>query len=103
MIKRSAPAKKGTRQPPHCPAPNGSSIKTAFFLTPVTASLKAMIKPGQIIGQRQGGEPDSVLDHFYTCPACGQLADKRDLGQVLHHEVPAMNDCRRTDRNVIRF
>jgi hypothetical protein len=46
-----------------------------------------MIKPGQIIGQRQGGEPDSVLDHFYTCPTCGQLVDKRDLGQVLHHEI----------------
>jgi hypothetical protein len=46
-----------------------------------------MIKPGQNIGQRVGGEPDRVLDHFYTCKACGQLVDKRDLGQVFHHEV----------------
>jgi hypothetical protein len=46
--------------------PNGLSIKTIFSLTPATASLKAMIKPGQIIGQTQGGEPD--MDHFYACP-----------------------------------
>ncbi len=25
-------------------------------------------------------------DHFYTCPACGQAVDMRDLGQVFHHE-----------------
>lgn len=25
-------------------------------------------------------------EHFYTCAACGQLVDKRDLGQVFHHE-----------------
>lgn len=25
-------------------------------------------------------------EHFYTCAACGQAVDKRDLGQVFHHE-----------------
>lgn len=24
--------------------------------------------------------------HFYTCQACGQVVDKRRLGDVLHHE-----------------
>ena len=46
-----------------------------------------MIKPGQIIGRRQGGEPEDERDHFYACPACGQMVDMRDLGQVFHHEV----------------
>jgi hypothetical protein len=26
-------------------------------------------------------------EHFYRCPQCGQAVDKRDLGQVFHHEV----------------
>lgn len=25
-------------------------------------------------------------EHFHVCPACGQAVDRRDLGQVLHHE-----------------
>jgi hypothetical protein len=25
-------------------------------------------------------------EHFYVCAACGQAVDKRDLGQVFHHE-----------------
>lgn len=35
------------------------------------------------------GEPLelSEYDHFYVCTACGQAVDKRDLGQVFHHEV----------------
>lgn len=35
------------------------------------------------------GNPVDVkneADHFYTCAACGQAVDKRDLGQVFHHE-----------------
>ena len=39
-----------------------------------------------IIGQRVGGEPENEMDHFYTCKACGQSVDMRDLGQVCHHE-----------------
>lgn len=25
-------------------------------------------------------------EHFYLCATCGQSVDKRDLGQVFHHE-----------------
>ncbi len=25
-------------------------------------------------------------EHFYVCATCGQAVDKRDLGQVFHHE-----------------
>ena len=34
------------------------------------------------------GEPLEVEEHehFYVCAACGQAVDKRDLGQVFHHE-----------------
>lgn len=31
-------------------------------------------------------EPPTEAGHFYTCAACGQAVDKRDLGQVFHHE-----------------
>lgn len=46
------------------------------------------IKPGQIIGYRVGCEPTDEFEHFYTCKKCGQAVDKRDLGQVFHHELP---------------
>ena len=39
-----------------------------------------------IIGKVNGEEPINELDHFYTCDACGQSVDMRDLGQVFHHE-----------------
>ena len=39
-----------------------------------------------ILGKTVGGEPADELDNFYTCPACGQSVDMRDLGQVFHHE-----------------
>ena len=26
------------------------------------------------------------VDHLYTCPACGQTVDRRQLGDVLWHE-----------------
>ena len=41
-----------------------------------------------IIGHREGGDPKNELDNFYTCKACGQAVDMRDLGQVCHHEDP---------------
>lgn len=31
-------------------------------------------------------EVENELDHFYTCKACGQSVDMRNLGQVFHHE-----------------
>jgi hypothetical protein len=41
-----------------------------------------------IVGERVGDAPASEVDHFYRCPHCGQAVDKRDLGQVFHHEQP---------------
>lgn len=41
---------------------------------------------GEILGTRLGGEPKSEVEHFFTCKACGQAVDMRDLGQVFHHE-----------------
>jgi hypothetical protein len=38
------------------------------------------------VGERVGGAPASEAAHFYVCPECGQAVDKRDLGQVFHHE-----------------
>jgi len=38
-----------------------------------------------IIGTAQV-EPSDEADHFYVCVSCGQAVDKRDLGQVFHHE-----------------
>lgn len=37
-------------------------------------------------GKRVDKEIVNELDHFYTCPDCGQSVDMRDLGQVFHHE-----------------
>jgi len=42
---------------------------------------------GRMNGKRVGGEPENEADHFYQCPSCGQLVDKRDLGEVMHHEI----------------
>ena len=43
-----------------------------------------------IIGVAIDPETDKPLEleeheHFYVCAACGQAVDKRDLGQVFHH------------------
>ncbi|WMT92642.1 hypothetical protein [Pelagibacterium sp. H642] len=38
-----------------------------------------------IIGSARD-QADDEQSHFYTCPACGQMVDMRDLGAVLHHE-----------------
>jgi hypothetical protein len=47
-----------------------------------------MFKPGQIIVKRAGPEPADEPDHFYPCKQRGHLVDKRDLGQVIHHDKP---------------
>jgi hypothetical protein len=44
-----------------------------------------------IIGRAIDPETGEYLEleeheHFYVCAACGQAVDKRDLGQVFHHE-----------------
>lgn len=41
-----------------------------------------------IVGRRHGAEPVNADDHFYKCPTCGQIADRRDLRQVIWHERP---------------
>lgn len=41
-----------------------------------------------IVGKRAGGDPENELDNFYTCKACDQSVDMRDLGQVFHHKEP---------------
>ena len=38
-----------------------------------------------IKGQREYPPIDNEWDHFYRCPHCNQPVDKRDLGQVVHH------------------
>ena len=35
---------------------------------------------------RMAGEPEDESVHFYVCKACGQAVDKRNLGDVFHHE-----------------
>jgi hypothetical protein len=39
-------------------------------------------------GKRLGGEPGNEADYFYKCSVCSQTVDKRDLGEVFHHELP---------------
>jgi hypothetical protein len=51
-------------------------------------SMAERIKPGTIKGRRADNLPVPEEQHFYLCKACGQAVDKRDLGQVFHHEVP---------------
>lgn len=41
-----------------------------------------------IIGTRHGGSVKDEREHFYKCPSCGQLADFRELRQVIWHEKP---------------
>ena len=45
------------------------------------------VKPGTIKGRRIDNLPVGEEQHFYTCKACGQAVDMRDLGEVFHHEV----------------
>lgn len=47
-----------------------------------------IIKRGEHIGQRVGGEPKDESEHFMQCEACGGYFDMRDLGQVFEHEGP---------------
>jgi hypothetical protein len=38
-------------------------------------------------GRVIGPEPKNQHEHFYKCPMCGQQVDRRQLGEVLHHQV----------------
>lgn len=48
--------------------------------------VRADPRMADAIGAREGPEPADEIEHFYICKACGQPVDKRDLGQVFHHE-----------------
>ena len=51
--------------------------------------MSKIIKVGKgVTSVRKGGNPETELEHFYTCNSCGQAFDMRDLGQVCHHEEP---------------
>jgi hypothetical protein len=57
--------------------------------TEVWEQLKVLAWSGKlkgIRGVRAAGEPANERDHFYSCPDCGRLIDKRDLEAVLLHE-----------------
>jgi hypothetical protein len=49
---------------------------------------KKLLRRGEIIGHRVGGEPADEAEHFIKCPTCGNWIDMRDLAQVLEHEGP---------------
>ncbi|PBB65928.1 hypothetical protein CK228_24640 [Mesorhizobium sp. WSM4312] len=38
-----------------------------------------------IPGKRHGRKTAREVDHFYSCPYCGQSVDQRNLRQVLWH------------------
>src|SRR5436189_6354691 len=52
----------------------------------VIAQLREDPRMKDAIGVCEGREPADEIVHFYICKACGQPVDKRDLGQVFHHE-----------------
>lgn len=49
-------------------------------------TLAGVVAELRITGRIVGPEPANEAGHFYTCVACGQAVDMRDLGQVFHHE-----------------
>lgn len=49
---------------------------------------KRVLRRGEIIGQRVGGELKSEAEHYIKCPTCGTYVDMRDLAQVLEHDGP---------------
>ena len=40
-----------------------------------------------VTGRMMGIEPKDERGRFYRCSHCSQLVDRRQLGEVLHHEV----------------
>jgi hypothetical protein len=43
------------------------------------------------LGRPIHGEPLTPVadnDPFYTCEECGQIVDRRDINQVIWHEMP---------------
>jgi len=49
-------------------------------------------------GVRVGGPPvTSEADHFFTCEACGQSVDMRELSQMFHHDEPGHEPLQNDD------
>ena len=40
---------------------------------------------GKYLGRDAGNIAQSEADNFIECPACGELVDMRDLGEVFEH------------------
>jgi hypothetical protein len=51
-------------------------------------------------GKRRGGEPESEVEHFRTCVACGQSFHMRSFAQAFHHNETGhhrLTDAERTE------
>ena len=53
----------------------------------VMALRRAASMAVRIQGRALDAQSDKDGGHFYTCPMCSQLVDRRQLGEVLHHEI----------------
>ena len=51
-------------------------------------NLDRVLRRGEIIGARLGGNPHNETEHYMKCPACGGYFDMRDLAQVFEHDGP---------------
>jgi hypothetical protein len=49
---------------------------------------RRLLRRGEILGQRVGGEPVDESEHYVRCPTCNGLIDMRDLARVLEHDGP---------------
>jgi hypothetical protein len=65
--------------------PLGTFCLADQFIEPMTklSDLGPLIR-----GARYMGQPANEQENFFTCPACGQTVDARDLRQVMWHEKP---------------
>jgi hypothetical protein len=66
-----------------------SKPKNRLIADPRTDNLGTGFMGVPICGP--GGIPPEQMceaDHFMLCEECGQAFDKRDLGQVFHHNEP---------------
>jgi hypothetical protein len=62
--------------------------------------MKPQLSP--YVGERLAGEPKTPAGHLYTCKACGQAVDKRDLAAVFHHEEPSHQPLANDDAERLR-
>jgi hypothetical protein len=43
-----------------------------------------------------GVEPVNELDHYTTCPVCGQAIDLRKIAELIHHDAERHEQFART-------